>query len=295
MIEEDLAIAEFGEARAYERLVANAPAALRQGLGLAVHHLGGAAVLVAGGIRQTLMLNRVIGLGLREPLTSELLEGIDGIYRQAGIDTYALELTPPAMASAAVMSLPPRAARMCYVSTTMMVRPADLPMADGADGRSGLIVQQVGGSQARDFADLSRSSFSLAEPVGELLAAGFADPNARHYLAFEGSRPVAAGLTLSFDDGVSWLGWVSVAPSHRGRGLQRALASAQIRGAQAQGARWITLEAAFGSARGTTPSYRNYEQLGWRPVCDRTTCIRRLNAPPPRLAATQPPNEGPPR
>lgn len=283
MTDEDLAMAEFGEARAYERLLLNAPEALRHEFGLAVHRVGGAVALVAGGIRQTLMLNRVIGLGLREPLTPALLERIDRIYGDAGIDTYAVELTPPAMASPAITSLPPRAVRLCYVNTTMMVRLADLP-ASPCGGE--LAVREVGASEARAFADLSCTNFNLGEPVGQLLVAGFSDPGARHYLAFEGARPVAAGMTMTFDDGVSWLGWVNVLSSHRGRGLQRTLASQQIRGAQAQGARWITLEAAFGTGRGTTPSFRNYEHLGWRPTCDRTTCIRRLNAPRAAMAAS---------
>jgi GNAT superfamily N-acetyltransferase len=283
MTDEELAMAEHCEARAYERLLLHAPETLRQELGLAVHHVGGAVALVAGGIRQTLMLNRVIGLGLREPLTPALLERIDRIYHDAGVDTYAVELTPPAMASPAIASLPPRAARMCYVSTTMMVRPADPGVDPGAGD---FAVRQVGASQASAFADLCRANFNLGEPVGRLLAAGFTDPCARHYLGYEGQQPVAAGLTMAFDDGVAWLGWVNVLPGHRGRGLQRALASLQTRGALAQGARWITLEAAFGSARGTTPSYRNYERLGWRPTCDRTTCIRRSNTPQAASAAT---------
>ena len=62
-------LVEGNEARAYAALVEGASALVREQGGLRVRRVGGAYAFVAGGVRESLLLNRVIGLGVWEPLT----------------------------------------------------------------------------------------------------------------------------------------------------------------------------------------------------------------------------------
>ena len=68
---------ELSEAHAYEQLIGGAAPELVERYGLACQRVGPAVALVAPGFSTSLILNRVIGLGVGETVTPDVLEAID--------------------------------------------------------------------------------------------------------------------------------------------------------------------------------------------------------------------------
>ena len=86
-------IVELSEARAYARLISEAPEALCRQFGLGVYRVGSAYALIASGCSDSLLLNRVIGLGLSEPVTTPILEELDNLYAASGMGSFAAEIS----------------------------------------------------------------------------------------------------------------------------------------------------------------------------------------------------------
>ena len=270
---ETSSLVEGAEARAYAALVNGASAHLRESCGMSVHHVGGAHAFVASGVRDSLLLNRAIGLGVWVPFTPSLVDELDDLYRANGVTTYAAELAPVSGAGLTLDDLQ-RIGFVPFKQTTMMYRATEpLPKVE-----SDLAVRRAAPADADRFAELVCSVFGFSTPFPALLRASFQQPRFQHWLAFDGDAPVAAAITVIFDDGVAWIGWVCTLPSQRGRGAQAALAAAQLRDCIDRGIRWVTLEAATGTIRRPSQSLRNYSRLGWSAAYDRVVHLRRLAA-----------------
>lgn len=264
-------LVEGAEAHAYAALVNGAPPHLRESWRLSVARVGGAHAFVAGGVRDSLLLNRVIGLGVWVPFTPSLVEELDDLYRANGVTAYAAEVAPVSVTGLTLDDLQ-RIGFVPFKQTTMMYRAAEpLPKVE-----SDLAVRRAAPEDADRFAELVCSVFGFGSPFSAMLSASFEQPQFQHWLAFDGDAPAAAAITVIFDDGVAWIGWVCTLPGQRGRGAQAALASAQLHDCAERGIRWVTLEAATGTPRRPSQSLRNYSRLGWSAAYDRVVHLRRL-------------------
>ncbi len=264
-------VAEVSEQRAYELLVGGAPAALKARYRLITVPFGGGLAFVSGVERRSLIFNRVLGLGWSEPVSAKLLGELDDLYRSHGVKTYAVEVSSSCRFQDAVSRL--RAAGfMRFTSTTFMSRASGAPVK----AQSRLVVRRAAPDEASVFADLCCEVFRLGEPFGELLGGSFEREGARHWLALDGERPVAAAATFRTGETVDWIGWVGTLPSHRGLGAQAALTEAQLRESEHRGARRVTLEVATEASGAATPSLRNYLRMGWHVGHVQTTFLRRL-------------------
>lgn len=268
---ESCRVLEGNEARAYASLVEGAPATVREQYDLSVQRVGGAYAFAAGGVRDSLLLNRVIGLGVWQASSKAHIEELDELYRAHGVATYAAEVAPLGTSGLTVQDLQ-EMGFVPFKQTTMMHRDCTPPQVALSD----LVVRSVDAERAEDFAVLCCSVFGFTEPFPDLLRQGFGRQGVQHWMAFDGEQPVAAAMTIEFEFGLAWIGWVCTLPSHRGRGAQAALAAAQLRGCLARGVRCVTLEAATGTRKRPSPSLRNYSRLGWTAAYDRLILLRRL-------------------
>jgi len=262
-------LVETSEARAYAALVTGAPKELNAQHGLEVHQVGATTVFVAAGVRDSLVLNRVIGLGIGEPATQGILDELDAIYHASGIATYAAEVSPVCEPP----DLPSRLRTRGFVpykQTSMCYRAAQ-PIASPA---CDLLVRRAALAEAEAYADLSCGLFNFEEPFPSMLRATFQRPAWQQWLAFDRDRPVAAAITHVADE-VAWIGWVGTLADYRGRGAQSALTAAQLQAASENGCRWVTLEAATGTKKQASQSLRNYRRLGWNVAYDRIVYVRR--------------------
>jgi hypothetical protein len=262
-------LVEMSEGRAYSRLIAEAPTNIVESYGLSVQHVASAYVLLADRFCDSLILNRVIGLGVCEPATETLLDTIDAIYLGSDIAAYACEIGPGTEPSDLSSRLRSRGL-VPFRKTTMLYRRAErLPSVP-----CGFRISRVGPERATEFADLTCGIFQFNEPFLSLLRATFQSAAWQHWMAFEGEMPVACAMTYVEGD-VAWIGWVGTLPDYRGRGAQSAMTVAQLDAIASSNCGWVTLETATGTRNRPNPSLRNYLRLGWTAAYDRLVYVRK--------------------
>src|SRR5574341_1190396 len=106
------------------------------------------------------------------------------------------------------------------------------------------------------------AAFGFPPPLVVWSAALVGRPGWRHYLAFDGVRPIAtAGMYIAGD--AAWLGWAATVDDARGRGAQTALIVRRIADAAAAGCRHLVVETAEEKPDKPNPSTRNLRRLGF--------------------------------
>lgn len=144
---------------------------------------------------------------------------------------------------------------------------ADPRAIDGVELPGGVTVREIARDEIGPWADVVATSAGLAPAVAaawRALERPFAlGAHDRRFVAEEGGRVVGAGA-LHVRRRVGWLRAGAVLPSHRGRGIQRALIVARARAAASLGAELVGASANDGG-----PSAANLDRLGFRVVARR--------------------------
>lgn len=257
-------ICEFSEAWAY---VSMATAAQK------VEHAAVEASAFAGGIalrcpheRATTLLNRVIGLGLREEVTDSGVANLVAHYAPTGAP-WSIELAPAAL-SDQVLGMLKQARLRRGLATAVLAIECDRR----ASLQSPFLIQRVGVDWCESAACIEADVFRTSATFRRLLAAVAQVSSFRQWLAFDGGTPVAACLTHVKDD-VAWFGWCATLAAFRGRGIQSALLSHCIADAAQLGCKWMTAETATGTADLPDKSYRNMVRFGFSEVYRRHAYI----------------------
>lgn len=245
-------IIEFGEGEAWASWFSAAP----PGLDLRVKRIGGAIALCAPDHPLTLV-NRVIGLGLRQPATREIVQECLEFYRTAGSGVHAMQICPQAQPPELPDWLAAGGLQHSF-NTAKMIRPA----AEAAQPPTSLQVRQIDQRQAEDWAEVLVTVFELPGPFRPWMAAAVSLPGWFHYLAYAEEQPVAAGA-LFVKDGVGWLGAGSTLPAYRRRGGQGTIMARRISDAAGLGCRWVVTETGEDTPEKPNPSYRNMLRSGF--------------------------------
>jgi GNAT superfamily N-acetyltransferase len=254
-------VVEFSEARAYASLFAAAQA-LEPSLGFSTQSIGGAVLLRATQAPRVLIGNRVLGLGLSQPVSEQLLDTIVAAYEQ-GQSAFGIELSPQAEPAALRDWLKARRLRKT-APAQVLVRDGSAPPPRYAAWAkaTGLRVEQVGVEHAATLARLCCDNFNLPQVMQQLLALGMSAPGWRRWLAFDGDVPVGGSLSY-VEAGLAWLGWTSVLPSHRGRWVHAGVVARELDDAHAAGCQWVTTETAVSTAEKPDAAYFNLRKFGF--------------------------------
>jgi GNAT superfamily N-acetyltransferase len=259
-------LVESSEARAYASLIQAASEPFLREHGLLAVPIGSAVAIMAQSVTNTLNMNRVIGLGVAEAATDDMVEQIVGLYEGRGL-SFGIEVAPFARPKKIPEWLRARRLRR-GIATAMQYRDARPLKAE-----AGLVsVVRAPYSARKTVADICCSVFRMP-PAAHALIAGTADkPEWRQWIAYSGNRPAAAALSFVCA-GNAWLGWDATLPEFRGQGAQSSLIAHRVNDAAIAGCKYITAETAVKSAASTDASYRNYERLGFSCAYERATYI----------------------
>ncbi|MCY7301878.1 MAG: GNAT family N-acetyltransferase [Thermoleophilia bacterium] len=210
-------------------------------------------------------LNQIVGLGVDEPATEELL---DAALAAIGEDVN------------------------CYVAVTPGARPAELVdwlrvrglepgwgwmsfrrgLEDIPERPTSLTLARVGPAEAEAFGRIVAAGYGLPDAAAPW-AAGAHELGWDCWLALDGDEPAAAaGLYAS--EAVGYLGFAATLPAHRGKGGQSALLAERIQHARAIGCDVLVTET--GERRDDLPSnsYRNILRAGFTEVAVRANWLR---------------------
>jgi GNAT superfamily N-acetyltransferase len=255
------------EVQAWRDLFAGAPQPATAALGLAGRELGGAYALSAPAL-DTLMFNRVVGLGMAEPVTDTLLDEIVAHYaaREAPFEINLCPLADPADLPARLSSCG-LAAPFHHVKWVRGIQTAP-PQAWT------LRLERVKPRHAHAFATIAAEGFASGLPAArDWFAGSVGRPGWTHYVTWEGDEAVGCGAMFVTDDG-AWLGLDSTHEAHRHKGSQSLIISARIRDAAAAGCRWLSSDTGPNWPDVDTTAWRNLQRAGFVAAYERQCWIR---------------------
>ena len=248
-------VAEFSEAHAYVAL-ARVARGYEGAPPVATAPLAGGVALSCQVDRKTTLFNRVIGLGLHEPISAATLAKVATHFAH-GNAPWGLELAP-AGSSEGVQVLLKQVRLRRGLPTAMLAIDCRELRAERPAWR----IERGGLEAGTTAADMVSRVFGVSRPVCAVLSHAPRSPQFAQWLAFDGVLPVASCL-MHVHGETAWFGWSATLPTYRRRGLQSALLWHCLRHAEREGCRWLTAETAIGTAESPDASYRNMLRFGF--------------------------------
>jgi hypothetical protein len=248
---------EFGEANAWADFYrcAAGDAAARE-LGIVVQRVGSAWVTAIRAL-DTTFFNRIVGLGVREPVTEAMLGDAIAVLEKAGCRNYMAQVCPAASPAALAGWLAARgfAPGRNWAKVWRSDEPARPASTD-------LRIETIGARHADAYADVALAAFGMPRSLRPMLRAHIGKPGWRHFLAFDGNHPVAASA-MFVDGDTAWLGFGCTLETHRGRGAQGAMFAERIDAGRALGCRRFVTETGEPLPGTPNPSYNNMLRAGF--------------------------------
>lgn len=252
------------EAAAYRDMFAAAPSGFAT-LGLETHEVAGATLLMAPGV-PTPIFNRVIGLGNAQPAGDEDLDRMADRYRDAGIRSWWIHLSPGARPESLATKLLERRGfnRPARGAWVKVLRDAPAPPEIGTR----LEIRPIRTGEDQALAETLCSAFEIPAKLAPWFERLAAYPNWRAVAAVDRGKIVGGGL-LHLQDRFAWLGVGGVRAEARGRRVHRALMALRIRLAIEASRTRITTETGEPAGDEPNPSLRNMTTCGFTKVFTR--------------------------
>jgi len=248
---------EFGEARAYSEMFAAVSPAFAREHGLQVARFG-SAIAVNIKTAPQVFCNRILGLGLREAVTDDLLDRTLAHLKGACGGNYQVQISPAAQPDDLEARL---LARGLHRTNAWMKLYRDA--APPPDSSTPYRIELIDSRYITAFAELVRETFGMPPQLKPLFAGPLGRPDWHYYLAFDGERPVGSGVLFAHG-GIGHLNMGATHPDYRRRGIQRALIARRIRDGIALGCHTFITETDYHSEEVPNPSYRNLTAAGFR-------------------------------
>jgi len=255
----DSAPIEFLEAEAWRQRVEALPVELKERLGTRARRFGRAVALATPGA-DAAAVNRVVGLGLEQPLDAALLADVNAFFREAGVPRWLVECSPEATILGGHETLTHQGGERRTPTVKFFGKIRDLAPVTSANGVS---VAEVGAEAADNFRSIVGTAYEMPELVKADLVSTVGHPGWHYYMSFDGERPIA-GAAMFVDGDGAWFGVAGTAADARNRGAQSALLARRLADAKRLGCSWMTAETWPDIPDRPSPSYRNMLRAGLR-------------------------------
>ncbi len=215
------------------------------------------ALCSVSGTEPSILINRVLGLGIRSEPTAEQLEEIKRLYKDAGVSRFFLHVVP--------QLLTPDTERLltdCGFTRYRGWMKFKRGATDVEPVECDLEVRRIGPDQAADFAAIVAPAFDMTDASQPVIAALANDPDWHLFMSFDGTRPAGTGA-IYIKGSFAYTDWGATHPDFRRRGSQTANLSARISDALAGGC--TTIVTVTGEAVPGDPqhSYNNILKRGF--------------------------------
>jgi len=261
---------ELCEAAGWETMCKAAPPDVQAAMGMRMVRIGGAMVGITPKV-DILAYNRTIGLGIGEPATAGALDRIIETYREAGVPRFFV-LWPDFAEPGGFPEVLRQRGLSHYNNWAKLYR----DLKEIPSPRTDLRIEAIGPERSADFARIISTAFEWPEITGRYIAGPIGQPGWRHYLAFDGDRPVAAACYHAHD-GIAWLEISATLPEARGRGAQTALIARRLQDGAEDGCTVAMVETAEQTPSKEAPSYRNVTRMGFQVAHLRPNYIMKFN------------------
>lgn len=215
----------------------------------------------------SILINRVVGLGSRQPVDKNTVLKILDIYAEHDVKSFFLHLYEDDLIfdkEELLSSCGLRKARgwMKFYQDTRSPLPAS----------SNLRIEKVTGQSALDFGKIACSAFDLTDEAIPMVAALANDDHFNMYLSYEGETPAGTGA-LFVDGENGWLDWGATAPSFRRRGGQALVMAARIQKAVDLGCKNLFTETGEEVEGDPQHSYKNILKAGFKELHVRSNYV----------------------
>jgi ribosomal protein S18 acetylase RimI-like enzyme len=260
------AVLEMVEADVWADWLAAAPPALRERLRLSAVRTGGATAGITASC-DLLHFNRVVGLGVAEPVTELQLDALLDAYDAAGAQRWMIQWSPAAQPYTTPELL--RARGFFHHSNWIkLVRDVAVPLPPLSSvpclppAAVHLVVTRAGARDRVACAGILAAAFGWPYDVASWTAQLLDRPNWRVYLAYEKDTPIATALFHVHGD-VAWLGFGATRPEYMHRGAQCALIAERVRAAAELGCTRVVVETTEDRPDRPSPAFHNVRRLGF--------------------------------
>jgi hypothetical protein len=257
----DPAKAEGIEVEALVKMFAAAPAEFAAAADFKCQSFGTITAFVISSM-PTPVFNRAQRTGALEPEDRDI-EAAVAWMREHASPSWSLQMpesAPDRSEHLARLGLAPS------TSWTKFARSTDDPPAASTE----LEVRAVGEDGAADFGSVTQAAFGLPPAFAQWSTAMIGPTGFTHYVAYQGSTPVAAA-SLYVSGDIGWLGNGCCLPAYRRSGAQSALLARRIADAAKAGVTTVVTETGTPppGELANHPSYRNITRSGFKPIYQR--------------------------
>jgi hypothetical protein len=265
---------ESTEAEAWVQLQLSLPVEIRRRLGIDVRRRDDAVLFIATGSRE-LAINKVMGLGLRTPLTEHALDTMIAEYAAAGVQRFIIQWHPNAHPAEALgwfssrgFVLLSRTAKLCR------------PISEDAppDLESSLQIDEIAPNEAEIFESVVARPLGVPLGLEAGIRSTLGHPGWRYYLARDAGRPIAGGAFFARGQH-AWFGLGATIDTDRRRGAQSALLARRMRDAATDGCVWASADTLVETAERPNQSYRNMRRMGFVTAYERPSFVLELTPP----------------
>ncbi|MBI1797419.1 MAG: hypothetical protein HYR74_10255 [Candidatus Eisenbacteria bacterium] len=209
-----------------------------------------------------LRMNRVIGLGHRGEAGERAIDEIIERARAARLHRFSVVLGPGPQRARIARWLESRRLRKQH-GYALLVRDLGEPVPRVA---TDFTVRRIGPAMAKHSVAVLAEAFATPASRRDWALAAAASRDYAHFMAFDGTTPVAVGA-LAIDDGLGWLGGAATRTRWRKRGAQSAIIVARLRHAQRAGCAWAWSQTGEHVRGRPDGSRRNLARLGFEQAC----------------------------
>jgi len=215
--------AEFIEQAALADIHAAATPELRDALRLEANWADSTLGSIAGALPATaIVINRAIGLGLRQPATESSVRALVDAYARARVPRYFVQVSPDARPDGLVGWLEAAGLEKAR-GWQKFSRGREKPPARTTDLR----IREVGPESGEAFARIACDAFDIGEAAVPWLARIPGRAGWHVFMSFDGDKPAGTG-TVFIKDGLASIDFGATAPAFRRRGSQGALLARRI-------------------------------------------------------------------
>lgn len=235
--------------------------------------IGGAMAFAVPSL-PNLAMNRVIGLGLDQEITSVALESIVSFYTSLGVPRFFVQLSPHALKEETAQRLADHGF-WHYNNWTKHYRAIhEKPIATDQK----IDIKTLGAEQAAAFGRLICSCFDWNHPrLDHWINQSVGQEGYRHYAVYQDARMVAVAAMHVVGIYAS-MAFAATLPAYRGLGVQQALLSRRIADAKKLGCQYLVSETAEDRPERPVTSARNMQRMGFAIAYQRQNWIFESNS-----------------
>lgn len=257
---------ELIESEAWSNFYHSAPGETVEKCGIKTFPVGGVDGTIASKI-DILAFNRVIGLGIKEPIDERIIDIILNKIEADKVKRFFIQVHPEVYSDDIRKLL---VSKNFYHYNNWVRFARDNSPAKKI--KTILNIREIKSNESKTFAQIVVNVFEWPEELIGWIAAPVGRKNWHHYMAYDNNVPVAtAAFYLSGE--YAWFDFAATHPEHRGKGAQSALLEKRIEDCRALGVKRMIVETAEQTSEKESPSYRNVFKSGFKEVYKRQNFI----------------------